>query len=40
MSAGPAGGADRYFVEQDEISKPVYESLATSFRNAKRLLSE
>lgn len=33
-------GVEHYFVEQDEISKPVYESLATSYRNASRLLSQ
>lgn len=29
-----------YFVEQDEMSKPVYQSLSTSFQNTKRLLSQ
>jgi sugar phosphate isomerase/epimerase len=33
-------GVEHYFVEQDEISKPVYESLATSYRNASRILSQ
>jgi sugar phosphate isomerase/epimerase len=32
-------GVEHYFVEQDEISKPVYESLTTSLHNAKRLLA-
>jgi sugar phosphate isomerase/epimerase len=32
-------GVEHYFVEQDEISKPVFESLTTSFQNAERLLS-
>lgn len=32
-------GVEHYFVEQDTITKPVYESLTTSFENAKRLLS-
>ncbi len=38
-AAARAIGVEHYFVEQDEISKPVYESLATSFQNAKKLLS-
>lgn len=33
-------GVRHYFVEQDEISKPLYESLTTSYRNASRLLSQ
>ena len=33
-------GVEHYFVEQDEISKPVFESLTTSVQNAKRLLGE
>jgi sugar phosphate isomerase/epimerase len=37
--AARAIGVEHYFIEQDEISKPVYESLTTSFLNAKRLLS-
>jgi sugar phosphate isomerase/epimerase len=32
-------GVEHYFVEQDEISKPVFESLTTSYNNAKKLLS-
>ncbi len=32
-------GIEHYFVEQDEIHKPVYESLTTSFQNASRLLA-
>lgn len=32
-------GVEHYFVEQDTIRKPVYESLTTSFQNAKRFLS-
>jgi sugar phosphate isomerase/epimerase len=32
-------GVEHYFVEQDKISKPVYESLTTSLKNAKRLLA-
>ncbi len=33
-------GVEHYFVEQDTISKPVYESLKTSYEGAQRLLSE
>jgi hypothetical protein len=38
-AAARSAGVEHYFVEQDEISKPVYESLATSFQNAKKLLA-
>lgn len=38
-AAARAVGVEHYFVEQDEISKPVYDSLTTSFQNAKQLLS-
>ena len=33
-------GIEHYFVEQDVIHKPVYESLTTSYQNASRLLAE
>jgi sugar phosphate isomerase/epimerase len=32
-------GVEHYFVELDEINKPVYESLTTSYNNARKLLS-
>jgi sugar phosphate isomerase/epimerase len=38
-AAARSAGVEHYFVEQDEISKPVYESLDTSFQNAKKLLA-
>jgi sugar phosphate isomerase/epimerase len=39
-SAARSNGVKHYFVEQDEVSKPVYESLATSYQGAERLLSQ
>jgi sugar phosphate isomerase/epimerase len=40
VAAARQSGVEHYFVEQDVISKPVYQSLTTSFQNAKRLLSD
>ncbi|ABF40696.1 Sugar phosphate isomerase/epimerase [Candidatus Koribacter versatilis Ellin345] len=38
--AARAVGVEHYFVEQDTIIRPVYESLQTSYEGARRLLSE
>lgn len=40
VAAARAVGVEHYFVEQDEITRPVDESLTTSFQYTKRLLSE
>ena len=39
-NAARSNGVEHYFVEQDAINKPVYESLATSYQGAKRSLSQ
>ena len=38
-AAARAIGVEHYFVEQNYVSRPIYESLKTSFDNAQRLLA-